>query len=136
MYGPQGHIVNPGSRVQGATKYLKCRLLITADTATKLKDTFIRRRLCQARLVNIREPIRLYELAPPDQPGWIESVKEYELALAEFEQKQFHECTHRLANLRARQPDDGPTLVLLSRAVNCMVEEPEPFDPVWVLPCK
>ena len=33
-------------------------------------------------------------------------------------------------------PEDGPALLLLSRAVQCMVEEPDPFDPVWVLPGK
>ncbi len=61
-----------------------------------------------------------------------------EQALAEFESRQFRESSLRLAALRARQPDDGPALVLLSRAVNCMVQESDPqaFDSVWVLPSK
>ena len=135
-YGPLGNTVNLGSRVQGATKYLKCRLLITGTTQAKLDSTFARRRLCQVRVVNIVEPVALYELAAADRPGWAESIAEYDLALAEFEGQQFRESALRVAALRARQPGDGPALVLLSRAVNCMVEEPLAFDPVWVLPSK
>jgi adenylate cyclase len=135
-YGPLGNTVNLGSRVQGATKQLKCRLLITGATEAKLDSTFARRRLCRVRVVNIAEPVALYELAPVDRPGWPEAVKEYEQALAEFERQQFLEAALRLAALRARQLDDGPALVLLSRAVLCMVEESPSFDPVWVLPSK
>jgi adenylate cyclase len=135
-YGPLGNTVNLGSRVQGATKHLKCRLLITGATAAKLDGTFTRRRLCSVRVVNIAEPVALYELAPADRPGWPEAVREYELALAEFEEKKFRESARRLADLRTRQTDDGPALVLLSRSVNCMVEEPAAFDPVWVLSSK
>jgi adenylate cyclase len=135
-YGPLGHTVNLASRVQGATKYLKCRLLITGATVAKLDDTFARRRLCRVRVRNIAAPVDLYELAPPERPGWREAVTEYEQALAEFERQQFPESALRLAALRSNQPADGPALVLLARAVNCMVEESASWDPVWVLPTK
>jgi adenylate cyclase len=135
-YGPLGNTVNLGSRVQGATKHLKCRLLITGSTAAKLDDGFARRRLCRVRVVNIAEPVDLFELAPGDRPGWADACAEYGRALAEFERRLFRESARRLADLRAKQPDDGPALVLLSRAVNCMVEEPDPFDPIWTLPSK
>jgi hypothetical protein len=29
-------------------------------------------------------------------------------------------------------PNDGPSLVLLARAVGCLVQKPDPFDPVMV----
>jgi adenylate cyclase len=134
-YGPLGNTVNLGSRAQGATKHLKCQVLITGATAAKLDDTFRRRRLCQVKVQNIEKPVDLYELAPPDRTGWAEAAAEYEQALAELEGKQFGEAAARLAALRARQPDDGPALVLLSRAVSCMVE-PNSFAAVWVLPSK
>ena len=41
-----------------------------------------------------------------------------------------------LGDLLGDHPDDGPAMLLLSRAAACMVEEPAPFDPVWVLPGK
>jgi adenylate cyclase len=135
-YGPLGNTVNLGSRVRGATKDLKCRLLITGATEAKLDDNFSRRRLCRLRVVNIAEPVTLYELAPTGRPGWPQAVKEYEQALAEFESQQFEEAAHHLAALRRNHPDDGPALVLLSRAVNSMVDEQAGFDPVWVLRTK
>ena len=39
-YGPLGNTVNLASRVQGATKYLKSRLLITGRTQAKLDGSF------------------------------------------------------------------------------------------------
>jgi adenylate cyclase len=134
-YGARGPHVNLASRVEGATKYLKCAALITEYTKARVGDEFPTRKLCQVKVINIEQPVELYELALPDRPGWSEARAEYEQALAEFERQRFREASLRLAGLRGRQ-DDGPALVLLARAVNCMVEVPSPFDPVWVLPGK
>ena len=62
--------------------------------------------------------------------------KQLQKALVEFERGDFRVSARRLAALLGQQTDDGPALVLLSRAVNCLVAEPDPFDPVWVLPSK
>jgi class 3 adenylate cyclase len=40
-YGPLGNTVNLASRVQGLTKYVKCRLLVTAATRRGLAANFI-----------------------------------------------------------------------------------------------
>jgi adenylate cyclase len=135
-YGPLGNTVNLASRVQGATKYLKCRLLITGSTQAQLDDTFATRRLCRVRVVNIAEPVALYELVPQGQAGWPGARVEYEKALEDFEAGNFSRAARALGNWRAQQPGDAPALLLLYRAVQCMVEEPAPFDPVWVLPGK
>jgi class 3 adenylate cyclase len=47
-YGPLGNTVNLASRVQGATKYLKTRILLTRSVRDRLKEDFALRRLCQA----------------------------------------------------------------------------------------
>ena len=52
-YGPLGNAVNLASRVQGATKYLGSRLLMTGGTQQRLDAHFPSRRLCQVRVVNI-----------------------------------------------------------------------------------
>src|SRR5690606_38094167 len=44
-YGPSGNTVNVGSRVQGATKYLKARLIVTRATHDQLDGKFLSRRL-------------------------------------------------------------------------------------------
>ncbi len=47
-YGPLGHTVNLASRVEGATKHLGVRLLITGSTRERLGQSFATRRLCRA----------------------------------------------------------------------------------------
>ncbi len=96
-YGALGNTVNLASRVQGATKHLKCRLLITEATRARLDDRFATRRLCQVQVVNIAGPVTLHELAPADQPDWAEAKQVYEQALAEFEARNFGTAARILA---------------------------------------
>ena len=132
-YAPLGNTVNLASRVQGATRYLKCRLLITGATRAQLDDRFAPRRLARLQVVNIAEPVTLYELAPADRPDWTESRQVYEQALAEFEAKNFATAARALGNWLIQHPDDDPALLLLYRAVRCMVEGPAATHPIWVL---
>ncbi len=135
-YGPLGHAVNLASRVQGATKYLRCKLLITEFTQAKLGPEFHTRRLGKVRVVNIARPVDLYELTAPEMPGWAEIKTSYESALDQFERGKFRESSRALGQILGPYPDDGPTLILIHRAVACLVTEPVQFDPVWDLPGK
>ena len=135
-YGPLGNTVNLASRVEGATKYLKTRLLITGATHTRLDASFPSRRLCKVAVVNIAEPVDLYELAPVGQPQWPALQAGYTEALDEFEKHEFLKAVRILGNLLADYPSDGPSLLLLSRAVHALIEEPEEFNAVWKLPGK
>ncbi len=135
-YGALGNTVNLASRVQGATKYLKTGLVVTGTTQAQLDDTFASRRLCTVGVVNINRPVELYELVASGQPGWDDLKREYEAALARFEAKDFGGAAQLLGNLLPVYQGDGPTLVLLSRVVQCLIEEPTAFDPVWRLSSK
>jgi adenylate cyclase len=135
-YGPLGNTVNVASRVQGATKYLKTPLLITDATQHRLDHRFQTRRLCQVRVVNIEQPVSLFELTGLVPESWLQLKKGYEEALEEFSGRRFREACRILGDLIPRHRNDGPALILLSRAVACLVEEPDPFDPVWELPGK
>jgi adenylate cyclase len=135
LYGAQGNTVNLASRVQGATKYLKTRLLVTEATFERLGHAFSGRRLCTARVVHIAEPVALYDLAPAGQED--ETLfRVYEEALAAFEQRDFRKAAVRLGEMQLAHPADGPSLVLLARAVQALVGEPKDFNPVWELPGK
>ena len=132
-YGPLGNAVNVASRVQGATKHVKTHVLLTGDTAKRLAGKHPLRRIGEFRMINITEPVKLFELMPDADPD-AETLREtYELALGEFERQRFRESAAALAPLLTRYADDGPSLVLLSRAVNAMVNGPEPEHPVWTL---
>ncbi len=135
-YGPLGNTVNLASRVQGATKYLACPLLITQTTEAELEGSFETRRLATVRVVNIAEPVGLYELAAPGRADWPALKDGYERALEAFEQGKFRRAARLLGTLLTEHPDDGAAVVLMSRAVQALVEDSRTFDPVWILPGK
>ncbi|MFV1969212.1 MAG: adenylate/guanylate cyclase domain-containing protein, partial [Pirellulaceae bacterium] len=135
-YGALGDTVNLASRVQGATKFLRTRLLVTSSTHGKLGEEFNCRRLCRVRVVNIDRSVELYEIVPQSDGLNRQSTQRYEEALAEFEQKNLLEAASLLGKLLGEDPQDGPSLLLMSRIVDALVLHPDGFDPVWELPGK
>jgi len=135
-YGPLGNGVNLGSRVQGATKYLRVNAIITGSTRRLIGDACRVRRLCSVQVVNIAEPVELFELDCGDAPRRDELFPRYEEALVAFEAGNFSNAVRLLGGLIDGFPGDGPALVLLSRAVDAMVNETKEFSLVWRLPGK
>lgn len=134
-YGALGNAVNLSSRVQGATKYLRTGILMTEQTRSRLPDTMAARRLCSVHVVNIAEPVMLYELPAAPDAVWPDLCSRYEQALAQFEQQHFNRAMVMLCELLSQYPGDGPSLVLLSRLVP-LLDHPGKFNPVWELPGK
>ncbi len=132
-YGALGNTVNVASRVQGATRHLKCDILLTGSTHSRIGEGFSTRRLGKVAVVNIAEPVELHELVPPAKPRWAELTRGYNQALAEFEARNFCEAARSLGNLLADHPGDGPSLLLLSRTVDYMFRGTDGFDPVFRL---
>lgn len=140
-YGPLGTTVNLGSRVQGATKYLDSTVLATGGTMRRVREdsTLRRRRLCRVKVQNIQEPVELWELAPADRPDWEELAERYQEAAEHFEAGSFNRASAVLGELLVRYPEDGPSLMLMSRVVEAMLgkrSEEKEFDSVWELPGK
>ncbi|MEY3172220.1 MAG: Adenylate cyclase 2 [Planctomycetota bacterium] len=131
-YGPLGNTVNLASRIQGVTKHLQSRILISRATADKLEANFVHRKVCDARVVNIREPVSLHELCE-QAPQASELNTAYQQALRLFEASDFASAARTLTELLVRFPKDGPTLVLLSRVVNALVDGKPEEHPVWNL---
>jgi adenylate cyclase len=131
-YGPLGNTVNLASRVQGVTKFLKTDLLISQFTHVHLGPQFQTRRICKAKVVNIEEPVDLYEVVASGQPSWPVLKENYEKALEEFEKKELRAAARILGRLVVEYQSDGPSLVLLSRVVNALVDETK-FKPIWEL---
>ncbi len=135
-YGPLGPTVNLASRVQGATKYLRTRLLLGEQTQKQLGDEFATRRLCKVRVVNVPTPLELYELVGEKTPAWLDLKARYEEALADFERGAFRKAAGQWGNLLSEHHDDGPALVMAWRAMQHEVVPSSVFDPVWELPGK
>jgi adenylate cyclase len=134
-YGPLGNAVNLASRVQGLTRYLRCRLLVTAPTRQRLGPEFLARRVVRARVVNIAEPVDLFEIEPVgagDRAAFFQASTE---ALDALEAEQFARAARLAGQLLTDHPGDGPLLLILSRAAN-MLMNPGPWNPVWEPPGK
>jgi adenylate cyclase len=135
-YGPLGPTANLASRVQGATRYFKARVLLTRATREPLGPEFALRRVCRVRVVNVAEPVDLYELGAEAGSGWQSCRADYERALERFEKRSFGTAVRILGNILNEHPEDGPSLVLMARAVTYLMPRPPAFDPVWELPGK
>jgi adenylate cyclase len=134
-YGPLGNTVNVASRVQGLTKYLKCRLLVTAETSGRLDQRFIARRVCKTRVVSIKEPVVLCEVRAAGPPERETFFRASEAALDALEEGEFALAARRAGYLLQEHGGDGPLLLVLSRAAD-MLMHGGVFDPVWEPPGK
>ena len=135
-YGPLGNAVNLASRVQGATKQVKATAVITNYTRSAIDPAVLSgdlrtRRLCRVRVVNIKEPVDLFELVLNPDEDWTSLQTRYERALDDFDASNFGAATRQLGNLLSDYPNDGPTLRLLSRSVNALANGPDGDHPLW-----
>ena len=135
-YGPLGPAVNLASRVEGLTKYLRIPLLITGETKAAVKTTFDTRRLCKVRVVNMTEPVDIYQVFLENSDKHIGLTKITENALTELENGNFRAAAKIAGYALGDYPDDGPLLHILNRAVQEMVHPSNPYDPVWNSPGK
>ncbi len=131
-YGPMGRTVNLGSRIQGLTKHWKVSALMDAETAKCLPPDLLQRRLCKAKVVGLDGELDLFELMPTDSPQNAELVVAYAKALELYESgRHFREAVREFSELVQRFPTDGPSLLMLVRSVNELVEPSANFSPVW-----
>jgi adenylate cyclase len=133
-YGPLGHTVNLASRLEGLTKHLGVKALVSESTWKELAGSFATRRLCRVRVAGIATPLDVFELhsAAPDDPQWKQQREGYEAALAQFESRRWAEACRTLYALVETQADryDIPSLTLIGRAVECLKSPPATFEPV------
>jgi adenylate cyclase len=131
-YGPMGTTVNLGSRIQGLTKQWNVSTLMSGITAACVPVDIQRRRLCRAKVVGIDDELDLYELLPENSDNNAELIAGYEQALEMFESgNEFRTAVRAFGELVQRFPTDGPSLVMLVRSVNELVDPSPNFSPVW-----
>ncbi|MAT69652.1 MAG: family 3 adenylate cyclase [Planctomycetaceae bacterium] len=138
-YGPLGDPVNVASRVQGATKYLGADCLITGSTLAQLPADVAVRRLARVRVVNIAQPIDLYEIVAEAPPDWPTRTRRYDEALAALEHDDADRAAECATRLTTDFPHDAAAAALLKRAQQAREREKtdDPSDTsVWHLPGK
>ncbi len=138
-YGPHGHTVNLASRVEGTTKMFHVPVIVTAATRDRLPATFVTRRICQVRVVNIPDPVTLYELKGESaDDDWLAICNQYEEALSTYESGRWDDARRILETL-SQHPQAGadfPCRFLLQHASTYCTEPPKDFDPVFPLTTK
>jgi adenylate cyclase len=134
-YGPLGDAVNVASRIQAMTRYLKCSLLVSGETAAARSGAGVARRVVKARVAGVHQARELYELAD-DGAGQAEFFRDSEAALDALESRHFAEAAQQAGKLLREHPGDGPLQLILARASQALITDGEGFDPVWMPPGK
>ena len=135
-YGPLGDTVNVASRVQGATKYLGADCLITGSTLASLESLPANRRLARVRVVNIEQPVDLYELACTPPPGWAKQCEQYAQVLQSLENYDLDTAERLVKQLTKDFPTDTAAQALADRVNESQQAEDTSDTSVWCLPGK
>ena len=135
-YGPLGDVVNIASRVQGATKYLGTDCLITGSSLGDLTENHTTRRLACVQVVNIAQPLELFELWPSPPPKWTEICTKYASALDALESKDLDRAQQIVEELCREHPQDTAASALALRICQSQAASPTSDSAVWQLPGK
>jgi adenylate cyclase len=144
-YGALGDTVNIASRVQGMTKYLKCRLLVTKSARGHLGGKYAARRVVLTKLVNIDEPVNLYEVAAAGDEraeffgaseGALDTLEQALEREGTFDKGACATAARQAGALLEVLPSDGPLILTLSRATDALVRDGQGCAKVWTPPGK
>ena len=115
-YGPRGHTVNLGSRVEGVTKQFGTRIIISPSTRNGIGNAFPVRRLGRVQLAGLLEAVDLFELCGEISAEEFRRHERYEKGLALFEAGRFAEAAEKMrGNLAETTGDlDVPTFQLFA----------------------
>src|SRR5207237_8144941 len=100
---------------QVATNHLRTSLLLTQATHDALGGGLLTRRIGAIHVVNIEEPVQVYEIRLVDDERQRLLCELYEKALAEFESQQFRRAARTLGDYIPNYEDAGPSHILLWR---------------------
>jgi class 3 adenylate cyclase len=124
-----GDAANLASRIEGLTKRYATRMIITENTAKRLRpDSEIALRpLEHVQVVGRTEPALIFEvldaLDPDDRARRLASLEAYQRAHDAYERSDFQEACSRFAAIVAADPGDGPAGVMLRRAEELLTSD-------------
>ena len=131
-YTMMGNNVNLASRLEGVNKqYSTGGIMISAATRDLLGDRFVVRSLDRVRVVNVNTPIRLYELICEKESADEALLKYYanwEIALKNFENKQYDKALEQFKVLQQHKPDDNVAAYYIKITENFFVKGKYPVE--------
>jgi adenylate cyclase len=140
QYTAIGDEVNLASRLEGANKFFRSKIMISEATYEGAKDRVVVRCLGSARVVGKETPIRVYE--PLAETGklpedWAKALPLYEKGLAAFEKRRFDKAVDAFEEFLKIFPDDGPAQLYRDRSRDYAAIPPDKsWDGVFNLTAK
>jgi adenylate cyclase len=139
-YTIMGNSVNLASRLEGVNKQYDTQILISEETYNRGGGQFTVRKMDRVRVVNIEEPVRLYELideSSSTDANTLEAVELFHEGLELFESRRWEEATAQFRKVERIRPGDGPARVFIKRCQGYLKKPPAAsWDGVFTLSMK
>jgi len=126
-YTIMGNSVNLASRLEGANKTYGTWTLISEETYNRAGGDFTVRKMDRVRVVNIKEPVRLYELIDEKSStdaGTLEAVELFHKGVELFEDRQWDAAIAEFRKTQRILPGDGPSEVFIKRCQGFQKKSP------------
>jgi len=130
-YTIMGNPVNLASRLEGVNKQYGTWIMISEATYNKSGNEFTVRKMDRVRVVNIEEPVRLYELIAEKtsaDANTVEAVELFHRGLELFEARQWDAAIAEFRKTQKILPGDGPSDVFIKR---CQGFQKKPPPASW-----
>jgi len=130
-YTIMGNSVNLASRLEGVNKQYGTWTLISEETYDKGGRDFTVRKMDRVRVVNIKEPVRLYELIDEKaatDANTLETVELFHKGLELFEARQWDAAIAEFRKAQRILTGDGPSDVFVKR---CQGFQKKPPPASW-----
>jgi adenylate cyclase len=139
-YTIMGNSVNLASRLEGVNKIYGTWTIMSENTHNECGTEFITRKLDRVRVVNIKQPVRLYELIDEKgeaDPKLREALDIFHAALELFEKREWDAAQKRFKETDRLLPGDGPSAFFSKRCAQYKRKGPEKdWDGVFNLTTK
>ncbi|MCX6366092.1 MAG: adenylate/guanylate cyclase domain-containing protein [Armatimonadetes bacterium] len=130
-----GDTVNTSKRLEGQNKAYKTKIMLSQATLKQTEESFLARPLDILTVIGKTEALHVFELmdsregADPEKQAL---VAQTEQALVAYLQRDFAQARQLYEAILTAHPDDGPTKVLLARAL-AFEKDPPPadWDGIW-----
>jgi adenylate cyclase len=139
-YTIMGNSVNLASRLEGVNKIYGTWTIMSENTYNECGKEFLTRKLDRVRVVNIKQPVRLYELIDEKgeaDPKLKEALEIFHAALELFEKRDWDKAQKRFKETDKLLPGDGPSAFFIRRCTQYKRKGPEKdWDGVFNLTTK